>query len=272
MFVVALAEARGGIDQEAPALAALLGVAPMEARAYFGAVLPHVVARLSSQVAAGDLAVRLRARGHAVIACDAREVLPTSRFTRAHRMRFEDTAFVPHDGGPARIPYDDIELLVHAVIKSAILRTTHERIVNPKIGKPPTIDVADVVHSEHAAERVLFVFGRTTPPCAIHETEARYLGLGRAMKPTAHANFLETVAVLRERAPGAIYDERFTASPISTADVGFVRDNDTPVVHAGDPAIDLQIHLLASWLRSEHGGSPYRAEPAHDVTRSDRGA
>ena len=269
MFVVALAEARGRTDEEAPALAALLGVAPMEARAYLGAVLPHVVARCASQVAAADLAAHLRARGHGVVLCDAREVPQTSRFTRAHRLHFEETCFVPHDGAAARIPYDDIELLVHVVIKSAIQRTTHELIVTARLAKPAKVDVADVVHNEHAAERVLFVFGRATPPCAIRETEARFLGLGRAMKPTAHANFLETVAVLRERAPAARYDERFTASPISSADVGSVRDNDTPVVHGGDPAIDLQIHLLASWLRSEHGGSPYRGEPARDVTRSD---
>jgi hypothetical protein len=62
---------------------------------------------------------------------------------------------------------------------------------------------------------------------------------------------------LRDLAPGAIYDARFSATPIEGAHLIHVRGHDSPVVPLNDQRGDLAVHLLATWLLGSRS-QPYR--------------
>ena len=68
----------------------------------------------------------------------------------------------------------------------------------------------------------------------LRERSARYKGLGADLRPSSFENFATTLRHLRERAPGAFYDDRLmSARPIRG-------------VIDGIPATDILAYLLAA--------------------------
>jgi hypothetical protein len=103
---------------------------------------------------------------------------------------------------------------------------------------------------EVATEQVLFLFPRDeTTPWVLRAGEARFVGLGNAMRPTVMENFLATLAILRQRAPHAAYDERFLAHPLLQLKEASVRGQDTVTPPLGDLGIAARVHLLGRILR-----------------------
>src|SRR6185436_10303810 len=89
--------------------------------------------------------------------------------------------------------------------------------------------------TEHT--QALYVFPRSGAPAWIlRERGANYAGLGPELRPSSMENFLTVIRLLRQRAPGAAYDERLMSGrPIRG-------------VAEGAAAADLLAHLLASHL------------------------
>src|SRR5689334_19839324 len=117
MFLVALTGLRGDLDSEAVALAADMGITPYEARMLVAGALPAVVLTTSDADRAARLTQQLRARGHAAIDCDDRDVVRSADMRQVRRFRFEPDDFVT-DVPPNtedRLPYDDISAIFRAM-------------------------------------------------------------------------------------------------------------------------------------------------------------
>jgi hypothetical protein len=125
----------------------------------------------------------------------------------------------------------------------------------------------EVVERTELRERVLYVFRRSGgTPWLLHETGTNYSTLGPALRPSQHENFQTTVAMLRERAAGATYDERLAArrnfperaTLTGGAQGGGGRTHTSTV--SSDAGVDLAAHLLALWIAKR--GRPYRDSTA----------
>ena len=113
--------------------------------------------------------------------------------------------------------------------------------------------------TEHAMEHALFLFPRGDGvPWVLRANEARYLGLGAAMRLTVMENFLALTALLRERAPRAICDDRFFAHPLARQAEMHVRDRESVSPDLGGEGVDVRVHLLARVLVHGAGRGPYR--------------
>ena len=111
---------------------------------------------------------------------------------------------------------------------------------------------------EHLNDVVAYLFPRERGvPWMVREQETQYLSLGPRMKLTRHDNFRETVALIRSRAPGAIYDDRFAKDPRIAAQLVQVSGHETAAPGAGDERVDVLVHALGEWLLRGQGG-PYR--------------
>ncbi|MGH7297015.1 MAG: hypothetical protein ACRELB_18905, partial [Polyangiaceae bacterium] len=229
-------------------------------------VLPRVLFRTPSQEDAERAASVLSLAGVVALAVDVATVTPAARMVRVHRFVLEDKALRADARGPV-LPYEDIAAIARVASDTAVHRTTRERDVEPVGGRGGVgwgrgraeVTEVDVTRTEHAVEQMLVLFVRDGGvPWVVTASEARYLGLGALLRPTQLENLLVLATLLRERAPGAAYDERFVSQPlVRTAEVR-VRDHDGAVLGRGDAGIDVRLHLLGHVLVQGGGRGPYR--------------
>ena len=258
MLLVAIADVHGNLAHEAAPLAAILGVAAYDVKLWLSAALPRVVFQSESREEADAVLRAIRARGHGALVCDASAIV-TSDVVNVKRISLDATGIGGNDGAGDRLPYDSIGALIHVATRNDVERITRESEppnASGYAGRPPQTVVRDRASHDHILEHALFVFPVDgLRPWVISEHGTKYLGLGAAMRPTAHENFHATLDVLRERAPGAPYDDRFVGSPRTPNRVLRVRGSGAPEIPAehGDPSV----HLLALWLMRGSGG-PYR--------------
>jgi hypothetical protein len=263
VYAVALAELAGDLEEEAVALAPVLGVAPYDIRVRFAGVLPRVVFNSPSRSEAERVLGLLRARGHGALVCDTRDVPSGSGMIRIHRFAFAPDALLANDGGP-RLPYDEVAAILVARIRTDVVRKTEDVVLVPQPKGPPITAVVEHDRNEHVLDHAAYVFPRAPAdgPLAtawvLRESDAQYRALGDAMSIVRHENFLTTLAILRARAPGAIYDDRFAAAPIGGANVLHARGHASPEAPAQDARADLAVHLLARWVLREGRAEPYR--------------
>ena len=258
VLLVAIADVHGNLAQEAAPLAAILGVAAYDVKLWLSAALPRVVFQSELREEADVVLGAIRARGHGALACDASAIV-TSDVVNVKRISIDTMRIGANDGAGDRLPYDSIGALIHVATRSDVERVTRESeppYEGIHSGRPPQTGVRDRTSHEHILEHALFVFpvdGLT--PWVILERGTKYLGLGPAMRPTAHENFHATIDLLRERAPNASYDDRFVGSSRTPNKVVRVRGSGAPEVPAehGDPSV----HLLALWLMRGNE-NPYR--------------
>jgi hypothetical protein len=276
MHVVALTQACGDVEKEAPALAPLLGVSAYDARAWLGGVLPRLVYKTPAESHALELVAKLRARGHGALALDTDAVVPGTSMVHMHRFVLGDLEIVPNDDLWDRLAYRDIAAVVVVARRmDAVRRTVSlDSASDWAMGRLRTRQAALEQHIprqapealasfDHVYDRVAYLFPRSGPEGAprrtwmLHEREGQYLSLGPKMQPTQRANFKVTLDILRERAPSAIFDDRFVTSPRALESVAQVRGHDAPTPELTDRAVEILVHALATWLLSSRGG-PYR--------------
>ncbi len=256
VFAVALAELAGTVDAEAAALAADLGTSAYDARLLLAAGLPALVRTTPDRAQALDLLARLRGRGHRAVACDAAAVVSSGAMVAMRRFRLEDGA-VALDGDEAALPYGDIVALIAAVHRR---RTdTESRTQESKFsmsralltsGLSMTKTVTTRAHtSSEEREGVLYAFRRSgATPWILREHGTAWGSLGPAVAATESENFRRAVTALRERAPGAAFDERLVTRKASGRAAVSGGAGATTVTTSSDAAIDLLAHLLALWL------------------------
>jgi hypothetical protein len=239
------------IEQEALALAPLLGATVYEARLALAAAPPAVLLTTTEVDNARQLLALLRGRGHGAVACDDASVTASERMTTPKSFRFEPAAFVGDDR-PA-IAYADVAaLLLAAHVRQAESTSEHtERkfslarsalsggLVNTK----KTSVTERSVSQER--QQVLYVMNRSgSGHVLLYETRLHYTGLGPALGKSTIENFGTTVKLFREHAPGAYFDDRL----LRTRRSGSVRQSGTTtsktVTTSNDGEVDLAAHLI----------------------------
>jgi hypothetical protein len=265
VHVVALTELRGPIDAEAPALASDLGVTAYEARLSISGALPAIVHTTVDQGRAEALALRIRGRGHGVVAFDDREVVRNGDMRQVRRFRFDPHAFVT-DVPPNledSLPYDDVH---------AIFRAIHKRILETKSEvKEKKFDAArfvasgglvtsktstrQVSQSAEDREQVLYLFRRSGErPWILREGGAQYAGLAADLQPSRAANFLVTLERLKGACRSAVFDERLLNArrPIERS-VASAGGSETSFAEG----VDLLAHVLSLAVEPQRS-NPYR--------------
>ena len=259
-FVVAVAEIAGRLDDEAAPLAALLGLTAFDIRNRLGGALPRVVFQSSSEEAARRAFAALRARGHGVLLVDTEMVPSYVDVVRVRRFAVDDSGLLPSTPTGPRLAFDDLGAVLHVALRSPVVRSKREKELRPQGGRvPTTVEVEHLAH-EHAEVHAAYLFpragGRARPrPWLLHERETSFLGLGPGLRLTRRENLGAAIDLVRRRAPGALYDDRFVARPLVSSQIIAVRGNATAEAGLPDGNVDLAVHLLAEWLL---GGGPYR--------------
>jgi hypothetical protein len=259
VFAVAITELAGGIDAEATALASDLAVTAYEARMLLAPGMPAVVRTTPDRALALDLLARLRARGHDAVACDTAAVVASSAMLSMRRFRLGPEAITLDDHPEARLAYADILALTPAVHRRRTDVDTQVRetkfsatraIVTSGLSMTKTTK-KDTHSSTEERTAVLYVFPRGTgTPWLLSDRGTSWAGHGRPVAHSEAENYRIAVAALRERAPGAAFDDRLVARKATPERVGVVGGAGSTTVKASSEAgVDLLAHLLALWLR-----------------------
>lgn len=242
MELVAIAELSGSVDAS---LAAELETTPYELRLVLNAGLPAVVLATVDHGKASAAVAAIERHRHAAVRCDRAEVTPSDRMTALRAFRFDADGLRPDAASPARLAYSEIGALLRATHRSTTEST--EKITERKFRPVMAAATGGLIMSKKTTrevttrteqrEQVLYLFPRSgAPPWILRERGAHYGGLGADMSPASAASFQTTIRWLRERAPGAAYDERLMSGrPIRG-------------VAEGQAATDVLAHLLAKHL------------------------
>jgi hypothetical protein len=253
-FVVAVAEIAGRLEDEAAPLANLLGLTAFDVRNRLGGPLPRVIFQSPSQDEARRAYAALRARGHGVLLVDTETIPSHFDLVRVRRFAVDDSGLVVTG---ARLAFTDVGAILRVALRSPVVRSKIEKELRSHGGRPPaTVDVEHTAHERvdaHAA--YLIPRADRSRPWLLHERDTGFLGLGEGLRLTRRENLGAAIELVRQRAPAAIYDDRFVARPLVSAQVIAVRDNATAEAGPPDGNADLAVHLLAEWLL---GGGPYR--------------
>jgi hypothetical protein len=245
------------VDPEASALASELGLTAYDTRLLLAAGTPTLVRRADEPTAAA-LASRLRARGHGVVVCDGSDVIPSSEMIDMRRLRLEPGGISLDDRAGEALPFDDVLAFLPARHRhhTQTSTATSERkfsashtLVSGGLVTTTTAN-REANHTTDRSEQVLYVMRRSgATPWILREHGSHWSGLGRPVAASSIENFRVAVALLRERAPGAVYDDRLLsrkASPERTEAAG-VKGART-VKTSSEGGVDVLVHILALWI------------------------
>ncbi|HEX4475451.1 MAG TPA: hypothetical protein VH142_10270 [Polyangiaceae bacterium] len=245
MFLVAIAELAGPVDASVAPLAADLNTTAYELKLLLNGGLPAVVLATVDEGLARAAIATVKRHKHVPVTCDRRLVVPSARMTALSAFAFSDSGVTADERGGEELPWSDIGALLRATLRSSTETTQEikERKFRPGmalatggmvLSKKVTREVT--TRTEHR-EQALYLFRRSgAPPWVLNERGTRYGGLGADLRPTSLDNFQTAIRRIRERAPGAAYDERLM--------------NGRPMrgVAEGSTATDLFAYLLAKYL------------------------
>lgn len=249
LFLVALAELNGTVEDEATHLAKDLGVALYEARLMLSGERPKVLLRSADQARALSLLGQLRARGHGAVACDAKAIVSIDAMVQVEQFRLSDTAMILPGG--EELVFTDTLAILRAVRgeHTTQTHTTTERtfavgraiasgglLISKKSTRTDT-------KTREEREQVLFLFRRAGDAWVVRESCTLFEGLAELMAASVAENLVRLIAELRARAPNATFDDRLTR--FHTADA------------QASSRLDEQAHLLALAI-VRLGRGPYR--------------
>jgi hypothetical protein len=188
--VVALVGLVGSVEDEAPRLAADLGLTPYEAAMLLRAPPPTILLRTEDRRRTLSLLGCLRGRGHDAVACDLAAVASSDAMFRPKSFRFEANDFVGLAGTEERrLPLDRVLAFVRAthatrsedtVVKSATAISIGRAVATGGLMmKKKTTTESKVVSEER--EPVLYVFAENAAPWLLASTELRFDGLGEGL-------------------------------------------------------------------------------------------
>ncbi len=261
MWVVAITQLSGTLDEEAAPIAALLGVSAYDVKARLAGALPKLLLQTADRGVAEQLRSALAARGHGAVELDGALAVASADMVHLRRFRLDGAGIRADDRAADHLAWSDIAVVVVAVVRTEVARTTQE-LDFPGVSDESARNLRhDVTKTEHSLSHAAYLFpsrgAGSRRPWLLEEGTAQFLSLGAAMQPTRRANFFTTLARIRDLAPHAIVDDRFVTSPRTASTVLHVRGTDaTPKVAAG-ASVDLVVHILADWLMRDRGG-PYR--------------
>lgn len=256
MYIVAITERNATIEAEAAALAADLGVTPYEARLVLAPGTPTVVRTTADKALALDLLARLRARGHGAVAIDGAAVVASHAMISMRRFRLGPSS-IGLDDRPDELPYDDVSALIAAVHRQHTTSESESR--DKKLSVTRAVMSGGLVMTKtvkretrtETTERapVVYLFRHSGgTPWILRERGTLWTGHGLPVSPLASDNFRTTVRALRERSPGAVYDDRLVtlkSAPQRFAVTGTT--GSTTTTSSSEAGVDLFAHVLALW-------------------------
>lgn len=264
MYVVALAELCGPVENEAAALSVDLGITVYEARLSLSGVFPTIIFTTHDRDRAVAVLQAVRGRGHSAVACDTTAVRSSADMISMRRFAFEADAIVATDRGE-RLPFHDVAMLLLAshrqrVESESVEKERHFRpgmaIATGGFIMSKTV-VRETRTTSEDRQQVLYIFrGSGATPWLLHEAGTHFLALGGELAPSRRENFLKTVELLRSHAPHATYDDRLmtmrrVAERASMEGNSMQRTTTT----SSESGMDLAAHVLALWIsktRSDH--------------------
>jgi hypothetical protein len=254
VFIVAVTDLHGPVEDEVAALAADMGATAYDARLLLAAGMPAIVKTTPDRALALALLTRLRARGHGAVACDGSAVVSCEDMVAMRRPRLEADAVTLDDLPAERLPYADVLALLPAAHQRRVDTATQTRQTKLSMGRAlMTGGVAFTktvkTNTRNATEErdvVLYVFRRSgEPPWLLRERGTGWAGLGLPLAPSESENYRLAVAALRERAPGATFDDRLMTRKASERSSLSGGGGNTTVKTSSQAGVDLLAHLLA---------------------------
>jgi hypothetical protein len=257
VFVVAIAELHGPLEDEVAPLAADMGATAYDARLLLAAGAPAIVKTKPDRALALDLLSRLRARGHGAVACDASAVVSSEEMVAMRRPRLEVDAVTIDDRPNERLPYSDVLALLPAVHQRRVETATQTRETKLSMGRAVmtggmAFTKTVKTSSRNATEErdvVLYVFRKSgEPPWLLRERGTGWAGLGLPLAPSESENYRQAVAALREHAPGATFDDRLMTRKAAERSSLTGGGGNTTVKTSSQAGVDLLAHVMALWI------------------------
>ena len=257
MLVVAITRWERPFDQEAAALAPLLGLGVYDAKLRLGGPTPVVFARVEDADRARSLLEALRQRGHGAVACDLARVPSSETLLSPRNYELGAGSFVTLDPAHGRqeLPYAEILALIRAsqlTSQQLSTVTTEKKLalgraaLSGGLVRHKVTTTSSTSHSEER-EQVLYVVRKSgRDALLLCERQLRHEGLGAQRQATSLANFTTLVETLRGLAPDALYDERLLERRRKSAAVSMSGGaKDRLVSRSNASENDLAAHLLA---------------------------
>jgi hypothetical protein len=212
---------------------------------------PTVVGNFAEEATAGICVRKLREAGIACTVVAPAEIETDSDRFAVRSFRFAEGAFeaASRYGKEVAIPYGEIELLVRGTLFTPRpeMGVVEERRFSPT----RTLFSGGIVMTKRKLtkraipmeerEGFLHLYAGGRPPLVFREGSLHYQALGAALRPSSNANFDRLVALLRQRAPLALYDQRLGDKPGRARVLG-------PTL-SPDRHLDLALTLIARVLR-----------------------
>jgi hypothetical protein len=257
VFVVVIAELHGPIEGEVAPLAADMGATAYDARLLLASGLPAIVKTTPDKAVALELLSRLRARGHGAVACDASAVVASEDMVAMRRPRLEADAVTIDDRPDERLPYSDVLALLPAVHQRRVETATQTRETKLSMGRAvmtggmaftKTVKTSTRNATEER-EVVLYVFRKSGErPWLLREHGTGWAGLGLPLAPSESENYRLAVAALRERTPGATFDDRLMTRKAAERSSLSGGAGTTTVKTSSQAGVDLLAHVMALWI------------------------
>jgi len=257
MYVVAITRWARPVEQELAALAPLLGLAAYDLKLRLTGPLPVVFQRVTEVERAREVLAALRLRGHGAVACDLAYVPSSEEMPspRSYQLRADALVALHPAWGERSMAYGDLLALIRA--KAAKVEQSSSTTKQKKLSlgraaltgglvmrkSTTTHDRAEV----EEREQVLYLIRNTgRDPMILREQQLRHQGLGEQVKPTSLENFVTLLAVLRQRAPQALYDDRLVTHRRKASMIAVAGTAASQVISSSNASEnDLAAHLIA---------------------------
>jgi hypothetical protein len=213
---------------------------------------PLIVAAYREKNTAYERAEKLATAGFRTIVLGQDEVETDETRTIVRKFLFGDSELEieARTGDPVRIEYSLIAIIIRG---SRISQTTETETVKGRKfdagrailsgGLMPTKSIKITEQSTtELREGFIHLYSGNQHPLVFLESALLYDSLGPALQPTRAANFASVLAELRQRCPGAVYDDRFVSKAGQSRLLGPMFDT--------EKHIDIAISLLLRSLRS----------------------
>lgn len=260
MFVVAVAEVLGSVEEAAAALAPIVERTEYEVRVALTGALPRVVFQSESRRRADVVLAAIVDLGHGALALDADVLVNGPAKLGIRRFALEQSAIVAQGRVESRFPFAEVGAIVVASARTDVWRTTTEVRVGSRFRSEPDV-IVENTHHGHLDDHLAYLVPRPWSSVrerawVLSESDSQFVALGPRMRPTRHENFFAAVELLAERAPHAIVDDRLLHAPKAAMHLVSVRGNDPASPLGADMNLELSILLLSTWLlRNDEGAA-----------------
>lgn len=262
MEIVAIVSLGRNVEQEAPLLAADLGLTVYETAMLLRGPKPVIVLRSDDRNRVAEILAKLRGRSHDVVALDLGQITWSEDMFRPKTFHFEGEELVAELGqDQRRLPLADIFAMVRALHTTESNEVTTTTTTSPSLGRAMVtggIKVTKTTQRESSRtdtnrEPVLYLFRGSETPWLLASQTLRYEGLGAQMEVAKATNFEVLVRLLRERMPMIPYDVRLLqARPVPTALNAGAKHLSVSTTRP----LDILAHVLASSMNQQ--ARPYR--------------